>query len=122
MCGCSTKNQTTKKVLAHLEAEVESREMSAVKGIGMFVLPAPENGILENKVVRVGDLDYVETQKRGHNCVAFKWLPYGYAFEHDGKTVRLMPGDERKPWICIPNRCITQDCTDGCACTGKHCG
>ena len=78
------------------------REMRDIRGMAMFIVPVPEVGILETKVVRVGDLDYVDTRKRAETCVGFKWLPCGCTFGHGGEQVTVSPGDGRKPWICFP--------------------
>jgi len=43
-------------------------------GTCLFLVPAPENGILESKVIAVPGLKYVEASKRGQNCEAIKWI------------------------------------------------
>lgn len=72
MCNCA-KDQTTEKDLDQL-AEFLSKGQKP-KGIGVFVVPAPELGILEYKVVICEEeITYEECAKRGHNCESFKWV------------------------------------------------
>jgi hypothetical protein len=47
---------------------------AAQLGTGLFVVPAPENGVPEWKIVRVPNLTYRECVKRGANCGAFQWV------------------------------------------------
>jgi hypothetical protein len=69
--GCSTKNQTSKEVVEHL-ARVE---FTTERGTGLFLVPDPEQGIMEYKKILVRDLTYTETCKRGANCEAFSFMP-----------------------------------------------
>ena len=68
-CSCSdSKNKTPK---SYLTKEL----VKDAVGTGLFAVPAPQKGILEKDVVVVHDLTYLECIKRGHNCLAFKWVP-----------------------------------------------
>lgn len=66
-CGCQH-NQTHGLCLEALKKNAKQ------KGTGLFVVPAPENGILECRVVRVKNISYQECVKRGVNCLAFQWV------------------------------------------------
>lgn len=76
MCDCN-KNQTSKKSIAALGKS--GRAIDDELGSGVFLVPAPELGILEYKTVNVPRLTYRETVKRGEHCVAFKWISIGEA-------------------------------------------
>jgi hypothetical protein len=41
----------------------------------MYLIPAPEVGVLEYRVVTVAGLDYKECSKRAHHCAAWKFIP-----------------------------------------------
>lgn len=67
--SCCGKNQTTQK-----SAELLSKEEKKVLGTGVFLVPAPEKGILEYRLVLVKDLSPEEAVKRGNHCTAFRWV------------------------------------------------
>ena len=82
MCGCK-KNQTHEDALHFMkERKILNKEL----GIGLFMIPAPELGVLEYRRINVGDLSYPETVKRGENCKAFQWIPYGISMTSLNKT------------------------------------
>lgn len=62
------KNQTPKESLSKRAAD------RTATGTGLFAVAAPERGVLQYRVVMVPGLSYEETVKRGHLCVAFKWI------------------------------------------------
>lgn len=77
-CNCGSKDRTPDDVAQHL-LSMYANNMTAAKdavGSGIFLIPDPERGILEERVVMVDNITYMETAKRGANCVAFKWIPY----------------------------------------------
>lgn len=67
-CNCA-KNQTDEKHLKGI------KDFTKAMGTGLFLVPAPEIGIMENRVVLVEGLSYSECVKRGAGCQAFKWVP-----------------------------------------------
>ncbi len=69
--ACSSKNQTPPDALKTLEG----KEQNSVKGTGIFLVPDPEKGVLAWKSIRVANLTYLDTVKRGENCKALKWVP-----------------------------------------------
>ncbi len=66
----SKKDQTPEASLKVLQTTKDPM----TKGTGLFLVPDPEKGILETRVVLVRDLTYPETIKRGTNCEAYKWI------------------------------------------------
>ncbi len=109
-CGCS-KNQTPKEAFEMLKSATDKK----LKGTGLFLIPAPEKGILESKVVLVQDLTYEEAVKRGENCQALKWVPEQLkSFQALVKERAACAG-----W-CGPNGSW---CTTGCVCDeySNHC-
>lgn len=71
-CSCGKKNQTPKDVFTHFTQKTIQKDSL---GTGLFLVPAPQIGILEVEVVIVQDLTYSECMKRGNMCVAYKWIP-----------------------------------------------
>jgi hypothetical protein len=45
------------------------------KGTALFLVPAPERGAMERKIIVLKDVEYREAVKRGQMCIAFKWIP-----------------------------------------------
>jgi hypothetical protein len=86
MCTGSSqsKNQTPKEIYEFL-AHNKGKENN---GIGFFLVPNPEAGIHEFKKVTVADLSLTETLKRGLNCEACKFLPYGMPLQHPEKGLK----------------------------------
>lgn len=112
-CNCQSVDQMPAEVeeyLAGLDDSQRSLEANTT-GTGMFLVPAPEIGILEERVVLVPELSYEECAKRGTNCEAFKWIPNGF-MKFDGieaklkKCSRYYCGPNRKwcPWFCFCGR------------------
>ncbi|MGM9512429.1 hypothetical protein ACS5NO_32150 [Larkinella sp. GY13] len=86
MCNCNNnqKNQTSKTVSKFL-LKSENKDSN---GVGFFLVPDPEAGILEFKVVVVENIGFKETVKRGQTCEAFKFIPFGIELETvDGKQI-----------------------------------
>lgn len=103
---CNQKDQTSKEDLTKLEQCMKDNKEA--KGIGVFLVPAPEQGILEYKVVIVEEeITYEECAKRGHNCAAFKWVI--------GKTVVDAKAEKNKEADC--GMCRNRD-TNYPYCTG----
>jgi len=67
--SCCGKNQTTTK-----SAGLLAKDETIVIGTGVFLVPAPEKGVLEYRTVVVENLSPEETIKRGYNCTAFRWV------------------------------------------------
>lgn len=108
-CDCQT-NQTTSKTFEILRAKGDHL------GTGLFMIPDPTKGILENQVVVVKNLDYRETVKRGENCIAFKWIAPDEA-TYDAILETRQSG--RCSGYCGPNR---DWCLIGCMCgSGNYC-
>jgi len=87
-CNCN-KNTTSDKVFAALKAAGTNFRSASVTGIGLFVVAAPEKGVLEWKVVEVDGLSYDECMKRGANCESFQWVPKGLSTQIAGKSVTI---------------------------------
>ena len=67
--SCCGRNQTSEKSASLLQAgDIK------ILGCGVFLVPAPELGILEFKKIIVENLTAEETIKRGNNCQAYKWF------------------------------------------------
>lgn len=112
-CGCS-KNQTSVKSLEVLADAASKGELSpsrVVTGTGLFVIPDPEVGILETKVVLKDGLTYKDCCLRGQNCLAFKWVADSIMSFADIEKARA----ERRP--CPPSFCRAPiDCPEHCTC------
>jgi hypothetical protein len=68
-------NQTYKDVFEHF-ATKSPDYLEEKNGTGIFLVPAPEIGILEAKRVFVENISYNETIKRGQNALAFTFVPH----------------------------------------------
>jgi hypothetical protein len=81
-----------------------------VKGTGVFVVPAPDKGILEVRKILVEGIGYRESLKRAEGCVAFKWVP---------SHVR---SNEQLSADSCDGFCLSMsDCNGACACIGGIC-
>ena len=85
-CNCK-KNQTHPDVIKHV---IDKKlDVSRTEGFGIFLVPAPEKGILEVKTVVVENVSFRECVKRGANCIAHQWVPRGFEWTHttsDGQS------------------------------------
>jgi hypothetical protein len=111
-CQCG-KNQTNPEVLKHCESKGENPETSI--GFGLFLVPAPEFGILEWKTVVVEDMSYVECAKRGANCKAFQWIRTGF-------VVNLSTKDGKKLSLPVSSRADLDALRNNCAAIQPFCG
>jgi hypothetical protein len=84
-CTC-TQNQTSEESYAVLSKSARSE---GDDGHALFLVPAPEEGIMEYRVVLVPNLSYRETVKRGSHCTAFKWVANQIATADQLKEYRL---------------------------------
>ena len=76
MCNCN-KDQTPKE-----SKEVLAKSRNGYlreRGTGIFLIPAPELGVLAYRAVNVQNLTYFECVRRGHHCLAFKWVSVKHA-------------------------------------------
>lgn len=128
-CGCD-KNQTHEDVHTYIEKNSLVQSMfdnsKPLLGVGLFLIPAPEVGILELKSIHVDNLSYSECVKRGQNCEAFKWIPHGMEFEHEGKRIKIKSADDLKPLDCTSKQCNSgpvKGCSNPCFCysTDTYC-
>jgi hypothetical protein len=112
-CTCK-KNQTSSEVHDYLQnLNIGQQEaVNSESGTGLFLVPNPEAGILEVKVVLVSNISYSECSKRGENCIAYKWIPHGYMTESEVRDERLICEG-----FCPPGR----SCGRGCMCYGELC-
>lgn len=117
MCNCSgknQKNQTSKEVLNFLA----NKDLNT-KGLGFFLVPNPEVGIYEFKKVIVKDLTLTEAFKRGLNCEAYKFLPYGMELKHPEKGMKVINSlEDLSDFDCRSNPCAGGY---GPACWDSHC-
>jgi hypothetical protein len=108
-CSCSSgQNQTHEKVFQHFASQKQERStvINAPDGTGIFLIPAPEIGIFEAKKILVENISYVETVKRGQNCIAFSYVPTA--------ILKFSEIQERPCGNYCP---LTQGyCHDGCIC------
>lgn len=88
-CSCS-KDQTPREVFEYLKQAnaMSTQHKEGAKGLGLFLVPDPEAGVLEEKVVTVDGLSYDECAKRGENCLAYKWIPAGFKSAADVQAER----------------------------------
>jgi len=113
MCMDGVSNQTDPE---SLEVYAKAANKLISKGTGLFVVPAPEKGIMEHRVVVVGDLDYKDCVKRGVDVIAFRWVPD-----------ELMTFDEIKAFrdtnSCGDYLCQRDlsGCPRGCICACRFC-
>ena len=117
-CSCN-KNQTPDSVFTALSKAGLKISSADVLGIGLFVVPAPENGILEWKSVLVEDLTYDECMKRGENCEAFQWIPKGLATEVKGKEFTIQCTADVDQLLSYCNDSCRGGCPMGCVCFGN---
>ena len=123
MCGCN-KNQTPETVFEAIATSGHKLRSEETLGLGLFIVPAPENGILEYREVLVDKLTYNECLKRGSHCEAFQWIPYGVSITDHGETFTigsLKEFNEVRPLYC--NDSCRGGCPMGCTCFGNdtHC-
>src|SRR5205085_8341585 len=75
-CNCGVFDQTPKESLQVLN---KSKVPDEEPGTGIFLVPAPELGIMECKKVAAPDpITYIECTKRASGTVAFKWIANAY--------------------------------------------
>ena len=116
MCNCNN-NQTPKEVYDYLKSlsKKGAKLKENTNGTGLFVVPAPELGILETRIILVENLPFGECARRGSNCIAFKWIPQGYKTAVEIKKIRARCSDN---W-CGPN---DSWCPELCFCgSGTYC-
>jgi hypothetical protein len=116
MCDCK-KNQTHEEVFNFFKEKKISPFSDKALGVGLFMIPAPELGILEYKIINVGDLDYRETVKRGENCKAFQWIPYGISMKGLNKTLTIQSLED---FESLEFNC-NDSCRGGCPMNGCFC-
>jgi hypothetical protein len=113
-CGCKH-NQTNEKVFEFIEKqglrEKAYAKKSDVLGFGMFVVPAPEIGILEHKTVVVPGLNLLECEKRAATCKVFQWIPLGIEAEAGGKMFKISSESDLKAYL---EALACDDCRGGC--------
>lgn len=127
MCHCSgSKDQTKEVVFDYLQNQLQTTSSNQeILGFGLFVIPAPENGILEVKTLTVENLSYIETTKRGNNCLAFQWIPKGISITtRTGEIKNLNTLEDLNLVIldCTSSRCKPSGCPMGCFCFGNETG
>jgi hypothetical protein len=116
MCNCnSKKNQTPKEAFSILE---KSKDLE-LPGIGLFLIPAPEKGIYEFKKIIVPDISLSETAKRGLNCEAFKFIPYGMEFETTKGKFQINSIKDIEEFYCFEYACVGTNpyCPSPCFCS-----
>ncbi len=107
-CSCNL-NQTPKESYEALRANSESL------GTGLFLIPAPDKGILEFGGVIVPHISHSECAKRGETCIAFKWIADSY------KSYEELMKERAATRGCLNPDCIGT-CTDlTCICRGGTC-
>lgn len=121
-CPCNggriTKDQTPEvcfEAVQKLLGDGSTVTPEKLLGFGMFSVPAPEQGPLSTKTVYVEAITYEECCRRGHLCIAFKWIhPSVATLEHVRRT-RETTG------VCYDSRrCTTSnECRVFCWCNGN---
>lgn len=112
MCNCSNqKNQTSKEIFEFI-ADKKNEE---TLGIGLFLIPAPEKGILEFKSIAVENITLKETAKRGINCESFKFFPYEFKFDKEGETIVINSIEDIDKLVC--RDCVGNGCNGYCFCS-----
>lgn len=108
-CSCNA-NQTPK---ASFDARDVNRDSL---GTGLFMVPAPEIGMLEYRGVVVPGITYSACVKRGENCIGFKWIA-------DALMTVDQINAERANRSCLSPNCLPGfPCTDmTCICIGGDC-
>lgn len=118
-CGCdSAKNQTGKEVFEFCENKKLSifDTSSAVLGIGLFHVPAPEKpGLNSAKVVAVDGLSYAECRVRGQSCLGFKWFPKGFEITVDKNPLVINSVEDIRKWSTL-SKCSDHRCSGGSGC------
>lgn len=107
-CGCR-KDQTEDESIKSLN---KSKNAKSELGTGIFLVPAPEKGILEKKAVLVQGLTYLECSKRGENCIAFKWIADKVMTFKNIQKRRLLCGD----YCGSSGRCSDRTCICSVTC------
>ena len=119
MCNCSSKNQKNQTSKEVFEFLTQSDKKEPV-GISLFIIPAPEIGIMEYKMVTVEGLTYMETVKRGQMCEVFKFFPYGinmYTDKDKTTTINVNTLDDLRKVYCAHGQyCNGVNCYGTCAC------
>jgi hypothetical protein len=116
VCCNGSKNQTPDVVFDGLKSAGVSFRDGSIVGIGVFVVPAPERGILEYRVVHVEGLSYDETMKRGSHCEAFQWIPQGVTFEAEGRSFSIEKTSDLEALASFCNDSCRGGCPMGCVC------
>jgi hypothetical protein len=116
MCECK-QNQTHDEVFSFMKEKNLSPFKSNNLGIGMFMIPAPEAGIMEYRILNVPDLSYRETVKRGDNCTAFQWIPYGITMKGKNKSLTITSLND---FASLEINC-DDECRGGCPMNGCFC-
>lgn len=116
MCDCK-KNQTHEDVFSFIESNNQNPFIDDNLGIGIFMIPAPEIGILEYKVIHVPNLSYKETVKRGENCKAFQWIPFGITMNGLNKSLVI---NSLEDFESLEINC-NSSCRGGCPMNGCMC-
>lgn len=99
-CNCGHKDQTPKESLDKIKTSDNPQE---ALGTGMFMVPAPELGIMEYRVIVVEKpMTYIEASKRGSTCIAYKWISLNFKSLQDIQT--------RPPTNCFSQFCINGNC------------
>ncbi len=114
MCNCDNygNDKTSKQVYRFME----DKDISYVTGIGLFLVPNPEEGIYEFKRVMVPDLTLADTIKRGLNCKASKFIPYGFTIENKKiDSIKDLQNIKCKEYTC------PSQCPDSCWCNMNRC-
>lgn len=116
-CGCK-KDQTPSEVWEYLDQSKLSAydETKPLMGIATFLIPAPDVGILESKVVWVDNISRTEAEKRAANCFAFQWAPKGMPISVNGKATKVDLIDELMLADCTSKKCSPSGCSMGCYC------
>lgn len=113
-CGCKH-NQTHDNVFQFLKAskryDTAFTRDSEIRGFGLFVIPAPDLGILETRTLVVPDINYTECTKRAANCKAFQWIPSGMQVKEGGKDFVLSSSDDLRAYLEV---LACDDCKGGC--------
>jgi hypothetical protein len=121
MCSCSkSKNQTSKGIFKFLGQPDKQESL----GIGLFLIPAPEIGIMEYRLVTVEGISYKETVKRGQMCEVFKFFPLGISLHTDEQKSQFItvntPDDLKKLYCAHGNYCDGSNCDGICVCVGSY--
>ena len=92
-------------------SKLVAEQTPATIGVSTFLLPAPEIGVLEEKVVVVRGLTFLEASKRARNTLAFEW--------HTAADWKLAEGAKGS---CGLWGAGGKSCSGGCMCgSGNHC-